>query len=134
MKVKKNDTVYVITGKDAGKTGKVLSADPKANRVVVDGVNVQKKHARARRQGEVSAIKPQSGPIDASNVMVMCPKCNKGVRIHYVIEGENKYRACAKCGTNLDTAKPLSKRAAAAAAEEKPKKTRKTKKTEADKA
>ena len=68
MKVKKNDTVYVVTGKDAGKTGKVLSADPKNNKVVVEGVNVQKKHYKARRQGEVSAIKPQSGPIDASNV------------------------------------------------------------------
>ena len=115
MKVKKNDTVYVITGKDAGKTGRVLSADPKANRVVVDGVNVQKKHAKARRQGEVSAIRPQSGPIDASNVMVFCAKCNKGVRVHYKIEGENKFRVCAKCGTNLDAVKPAARQAAKAA-------------------
>ena len=150
MKVKKNDTVYVVTGKDAGKTGKVLSADPKANRVVVDGVNVQKKHYKARRQGEVSAIKPQSGPIDASNVMVVCPKCNKGVRVHYVIEGENKHRVCAKCGENLDV-KPASvkapkteekatkKRATKKAAEKvegeaKPKKTTKKAKAEAEKA
>ena len=131
MKVKKNDTVYVIAGKDNGKTGKVLSADPKANRVVVEGVNVQMKHAKARRQGEVSSIKPQSGPIDASNVMVMCPKCNKGVRIHYLFEGENKYRACAKCNTNLDAAKPVSKRAAKNA-EDTAKKAKKTKKAKAE--
>lgn len=135
MKVKKNDTVYVITGKDAGKTGKVLSADPKANRVVVEGINVQKKHAKARRQGEVSAIKPQSGPIDASNVMVFCPNCNKGVRVHYNAEGEKKFRVCAKCGANLDAVKPAAKKAAkAAAAEEKAKKTTKrtTKKVEGE--
>ncbi len=133
MKVKKNDTVYVVTGKDAGKTGKVLSADPKSNRVVVEGVNVQKKHYKARRQGEVSAIKPQSGPIDASNVMVFCPKCNKGVRVHYNMEGEVKYRACAKCGANLDEVKPVAKKAAKAA-EEKAKKTTKraTKKVEGE--
>ena len=133
MKVKKNDTVYVITGKDAGKTGKVLSADPKANRVVVEGVNVQKKHAKARRQGEVSAIRPQSGPIDASNVMVFCPKCNRGVRVHYNTEGEKKYRVCAKCGANLDEVKPTS-RQATKAADTKAKKTSKKAKAEAEKA
>ena len=119
MKVKKNDTVYVIAGKDSGKTGKVLSADPKANRVVVDGINVQMRHSKPRRQGEVGGIKPQSGPIDASNVMVMCPKCNRGVRVHYLFEGDKKYRACAKCNTNLDETKPVSKRAAKAAENDK---------------
>ncbi len=130
MKVKKNDTVYVITGKDAGKTGKVLSADPKNNRVVVDGINVQKKHSKARRQGEISSIKQQSGPIDASNVMVFCPKCNKGVRVHYNTEGEKKFRVCAKCGTNLDAVKPATKKAEKAAAAE-VKKTAKAKTTKA---
>lgn len=125
MKVKKNDMVYVIAGKDAGKTGKVLSADPKAHRVVVEGINVQMKHAKARRQGEVSAIKPQSGPIDVSNVMVMCAKCNRGVRVHYLVEGDEKHRVCAKCGANLDEAKPVSKRAAKAAESDKAKKAKK---------
>ena len=88
MKVKKNDTVLVITGKDAGKTAKVLVALPKANKVVVDGVNVQKKHKKARSAQEVSAITSQAGPIDASNVMVVCPVCNKATRVAYaVIEG-----------------------------------------------
>ena len=131
MKVKKNDTVYVIAGKDIGKTGKVLSADPKENRVVVEGVNVQKKHAKARRQGEVSSIKQQSGPIDASNVMVFCAKCNRGVRVHYKVEGDKKYRVCAKCGANLDEVKPTGRAAArAAASEEKTKKSKRAKKAE----
>ena len=105
MKVKKNDTVLVITGKDAGKTAKVLAALPKANRVIVDGVNVQKKHKKARSAQEVSSIQNQAGPIDASNVMVICPVCNKATRVAYAIEGDKKARICKKCGAVLDTTK-----------------------------
>jgi large subunit ribosomal protein L24 len=90
MKVKKNDTVLVITGKDAGKTAKVLTALPKENKVIVDGINVQKKHKKARSAQEVSAIQNQSGPIDASNVMVVCPVCNKATRVAYLVEGDKK--------------------------------------------
>ena len=105
MKVKKNDTVLVITGKDAGKTAKVLSALPKSNKVIVDGINVQKKHKKARSAQEVSAIQNQSGPIDASNVMVVCPTCNKATRVAYAIEGDKKARICKKCGAVLDFSK-----------------------------
>ncbi len=105
MKVKKNDTVLVITGKDAGKTAKVLTALPKSNKVIVDGVNVQKKHKKARSANEVSAINSQAGPIDASNVMVVCPVCNKATRVAYAIEGEKKARICKKCGAVLDVTK-----------------------------
>ena len=105
MKVKKNDTVLVITGKDAGKTAKVLVAMPKANKVVVDGINVQKKHKKARSAQEVSSIQSQSGPIDASNVMVVCPTCNKATRVAYQIEGDKKVRICKKCGAVLDVTK-----------------------------
>ena len=105
MKVKKNDTVLVITGKDAGKTAKVLVALPKDNKVVVDGVNVQKKHKKARSAQEVSSIVNQSGAIDASNVMVVCPVCNKAVRVAYKIEGDKKVRICKKCGAILDASK-----------------------------
>ena len=73
MNVKKNDTVYVLTGKDAGKTGKVLMVLPKTNRVKVDGVNVQKKSKKARSARETSGIVEEVGPIDASNVLVVCP-------------------------------------------------------------
>ena len=107
MKVKKNDTVLVLTGKDAGKTAKVLVALPKANKVVVDGINVQKKHKKARKAQEVSAITNQSGPIDASNVMVVCPTCNKAVRVSYNVIGDKKVRVCKKCGAVLDGAKEV---------------------------
>ena len=133
MKVKKNDTVLVITGKDAGKTAKVLAAMPKANKVIVDGINVQKKHKKARSAQEVSAIQNQSGPIDASNVMVVCPVCNKATRIAYQVEGDKKVRLCKKCGAVLDggkeakevkkatktTTKRKTKKETAATAEEK---------------
>lgn len=105
MKVKKNDTVLVLTGKDAGKTAKVLVALPKVNRVVVDGVNVQKKHKKARNAQEVSSIKEQAGPIDASNVMVVCPVCGKATRVAYKVEGDKKARICKKCGALLDATK-----------------------------
>ena len=105
MNVKKNDTVLVVTGKDAGKTAKVLAALPKANKVVVDGVNVQKRHKKARTAQETSSIVNQAGPIDASNVMVICPVCNKAVRVAHKIEGDKKVRICKKCGAILDATK-----------------------------
>ena len=113
MKVKKNDTVLVLTGKDAGKTAKVLTAMPSENRIIVDGVNVQKKHKKARSAQEVSAIQNQAGPIDASNVMVVCPECGKATRIKHAVVDGKKVRVC-KCGAVLD--KAYSKKAAAKAA------------------
>lgn len=107
MKVKKNDTVLVLTGKDAGKTGKVVAALPKDNRIVVDGINLQKKHKKARSAQETSAIVDQAGPIDASNVLVVCASCNKATRVAYKIEGDKKVRVCKKCGAILDTGKEV---------------------------
>lgn len=115
MKVKKNDTVYVLTGKDAGKKGTVLEALPKDNRIKVEGVNIQKKSKKARNTNETSAIVEQVGPIDASNVLVVCPACGKGTRVKYQINGETKIRVCAKCGAPLDAdkkAKAAAKKAA----------------------
>ena len=105
MKVKKNDTVLVLTGKDAGKMAKVLVALPKDNKIVVDGINVQKKHKKARSAQEVSSIVNQSGPIDASNVMVVCSACGKATRVAYKTEGDKKVRVCKKCGAILDAGK-----------------------------
>lgn len=105
MKVKKNDTVLVLTGKDAGKTAKVLVAMPKENKIVVDGINVQKKHKKARSAQEVSSIQNQSGAIDASNVLVVCPACGKATRVAYKVEGDKKARVCKKCGAVLDATK-----------------------------
>ena len=122
MNVKVNDNVLVIAGKDKGVQGKVLATSPKANTVVVEGVRVQKKHEKARKANETSKIVETPGPIDASNVMVVCPTCGKATRVkHNVVDGK-KVRVC-KCGAVLD--KAYSKKAAAkaaAAAEEAPKK------------
>ncbi len=107
MKVKKNDTVMVIAGKDKGETGKVLRSIPDANKVVVDGVNVQKKHRKARSAQETSGIVNQAGPIDASNVMVVCPSCGKPTRVGYIFEGDKKLRVC----KHADCRKPLDVKA-----------------------
>lgn len=105
MNVKKNDTVYVLTGKDAGKTGKVLMVLPKTGRVKVDGVNIQKKSKKARSAQETGGIVEQVGPIDASNVLVVCPACGKGTKVKHSIAGDKKIRVCAKCGAALDADK-----------------------------
>ncbi|MBQ2717756.1 MAG: 50S ribosomal protein L24 [Clostridia bacterium] len=126
MKVKKNDTVLVLTGKDNGKIGKVLSAHPSENRVVVDGVNVQKRSKKARSAKETSGIVEQFGKIDASNVMVVCPVCGKATRVAYQEEGDKKVRICKKCGKSLD----VSEAKAAKTAKKATKKTEKTEKAE----
>ncbi len=127
MKVKKNDTVLVLTGKDNGKTGKVLRAIPGDNKIVVDGVNVQKKHKKARSAQETSGIVEQAGPIDASNVLVVCPACGKATRVaHAEVDGK-KVRVCKKCGKPLDVKAEAKKAPAKKAAA--PKKTSKKKST-----
>lgn len=109
MKIKKNDTVLVITGKDKNndleKASKVIAVLPKENKVVVEGVNLQKKHKKARNAQEVSSIQTQPGPIDASNVMVVCPTCKKATRVGYKVEGDKKVRICKKCNAVLDGVK-----------------------------
>lgn len=125
MNVKLNDTVLVITGKDAGKQGKVIATSPKAGKVTVEGVNVQKKTQKARRANDVSKVVDQEGAIDVSNVMVVCPACGKPVRVKAnVVEGK-KVRVCGKCGAVLDTAFVGKKAAEAAKAEAPKKRTRK---------
>ncbi len=102
MKIKKNDVVLILTGKDAGKTGKVLTAMPAENKVLVEGVNVQKKHKKARSTQEQSAIVEQVGAIDASNVEIVCSACKKATRVAYKIVDGKKIRVCRKCGASLD--------------------------------
>ena len=123
MNVKLNDNVLVIVGKDKGKQGKVIATSPKANTVTVEGVRVQKKHQKARKANDTSKIVEIPGPIDASNVMVVCPACDKATRVkHGVADGKN-VRVCAKCGATLDKAySKKSAKAAAAAETEAPKK------------
>jgi len=101
MNIIKNDTVIVLSGKDKGKTGKVLSADPKGMKLIVEGVNVASKHQKPRRQGETGGIIKVETPIYASKVMVVCPHCGKPTRVgHTVVDGK-KTRACKKCGASF---------------------------------
>lgn len=102
MTVKKGDNVLVITGKDKGKTGKVTEVSPKGNKVLVDGVNIVTKHQKARRQDEKSQIVKKNAPVEASNVMIICPNCGKATRVaHSEIAGK-KVRTCKKCKGSLD--------------------------------
>jgi len=100
--VKKGDKVLVITGKDKGKTAEALEVSPKTGKVLVDGVNVVTKHQKPKSQQDKGGIIKKSAPIDASNVMVVCPTCGKATRVkHNVIEGKN-VRVCGKCSASLD--------------------------------
>ena len=85
MNIRKDDTVIVISGKDKGKKGKVLVANPKDGKIVVEGVSVAKRHQKARRQDEESAIVKVETPIYASKVQVVCPKCGKATRVGHKI-------------------------------------------------
>ena len=101
MNIRKDDTVIVLSGKDKGKKGKVLSANPKAEKVVVEGVNVAAHHRKPRKQGEEGGIIRRETPIYASKVMLVCPKCGKPTRVgHTVVDGK-KVRACKKCGAAI---------------------------------
>lgn len=101
MKIKKNDTVLVITGKDKGKKGKVLKAFPKENRVIVEGVNVQTKHQKQTKK-ERSDIKHQEGPINVSNVMYFDSKAKAPTKIGYETQKGKKVRVAKKSGTKID--------------------------------
>ena len=101
MRIKKGDNVQVLSGNDKGKTGEVLEVIPKSNKVVVKGVNVRKKHVKARKQGEESGIIPVECSIPVSKVNVVCPKCGKATRVGYSVEKDGKVRVCKKCGANL---------------------------------
>ncbi len=102
MNIKTNDTVIVLSGKDKGKQGKIISADPKAGKVIVEGINVAKRHQRARRQNEESGIIKKETPIYACKVMLVCPKCGKPTRVGHSIDADGKKtRACKKCGAAI---------------------------------
>ena len=102
MKIRKDDKVVVLTGKDKGKEGKVLHADPKGAKVIVEGVNVAMKHKKPRKQGEEGGIIKMETPIYASKVMLVCPKCGKPTRVGHAFDAEgSKSRACKKCGASF---------------------------------
>lgn len=103
MHVKRGDKVVVIAGKDKGKEGNVVAAFPEENKVIVEGVAMAKKHQKARMQGQESAIIEKEMPIDASNVMRVCPKCSKPARVGVkVFDDGSKAKYCKKCGETFN--------------------------------
>ena len=101
MNIKKNDTVVVLSGKDKGKKGKVLVAMPAKDMLVVEQVNVATCHTKPRRQGETGGIVKKETPIRACKVALYCPKCDKGVRVGFKVDGDSKTRICRKCGAEI---------------------------------
>jgi large subunit ribosomal protein L24 len=103
MKIRKNDTVQVMAGKDRGKRGKVRFAYPKKNRLIVEGINFIKKHSRARGQVRQAGIIDLEAQIDASNVMLLCGKCNRPTRVGFTfLDDGRKVRICHKCKEVID--------------------------------
>ena len=101
MKIKKSDTVLIISGKDRGRKGKVLKVLPKEEKLIVEGMNLRKKHRKPRRAGEKGQMIQFSAPLHVSNIKLICPKCGKATRVGYKIEREKKYRICKQCSQEI---------------------------------
>ena len=103
MKIRKGDNVQVLTGKDKGKSGKIIQVLPTENRVVVDGVNKMFKHARSAKRGDTGQKIDFFAPVNESNLALVCPKCSKATRIGYkVLEDGKKIRTCKKCKASIE--------------------------------
>jgi large subunit ribosomal protein L24 len=103
MKIKRDDTVLVIAGKDKGKTGKVRQSFPTEGRVIVDGVNIVKRHMKPQGTTRQAGIIEREAPICISNVMLICTKCSHPIRIGFrPLEGGTKVRVCRRCGEVID--------------------------------
>lgn len=106
MNIKKNDNVIVIAGKDRGKQGKVLRLFRGTDKILIEGLNLRKKHQKPRKQGEKGQMTDIPHPMHISNVLLYCPSCGKGVRLGAKVSssgrtGKKKIRVCKKCGKEL---------------------------------
>lgn len=97
MEIKSGDTVLIITGKDRGKSGKVTEVYPKDNKIVVESLNIVRKHVRPKKEGEKGQRVEVPRSIDVSNVKIVCPKCKQAVRIGHRLMEKSKTRICKKC-------------------------------------
>lgn len=102
MKIKSNDKVKVIKGKDRNKEGKVIQVFPDAGKVVVEGLNIMKKHLRTRKAGEKGQVIELSAPVRVDNILLVCPKCNHTTRVGFKLDGKDKKRVCRKCKEFID--------------------------------
>ncbi len=102
MKVRKGDTVVVISGNDRGKTGKVLKVDPQAGRIIVEGIHFIKRHTRPTQKSQKGGIVEKEAPISISDVLVYCSKCDRGVRVgRKALQDGRLVRYCRRCGEML---------------------------------
>ena len=102
MHIKTNDTVIVLSGRDKGKKGKVMSVDPKAGKAIVEGISVAKRHMKPRKQGDPGGIITMETPIYASKLMRVCPKCDQPTKPAHIFRDDGaKARVCKKCGTEI---------------------------------
>ncbi|MFH1657104.1 MAG: 50S ribosomal protein L24 [bacterium] len=106
MKIKKNDTVLIISGKDRSRKGKVIEAFPAKGKVIVEGMNIRKKHVKPKKSGAKGQLIESPGLISVSNVKIICPKCGVAARLGYKPKTENqktkiKIRVCKKCGQEI---------------------------------
>jgi large subunit ribosomal protein L24 len=97
MKIKENDTVLIMSGKYRGKRGKVLISFPKKDKILVEGINLKKKHQKPKKEGQKGQIVEMPAPIHISCAMLVCPKCGQPARVGYKISNNKKYRVCKKC-------------------------------------
>jgi len=102
MHVRRDDTVVVLTGRDKGKQGKILSVDPTGGKLIVEGISMAQRHTKPRKQGDPGGILKKETPIYAAKVMRVCPKCDKPTRhaVTFTDKGE-KVRICKKCSANI---------------------------------
>lgn len=101
MKIKKGDNVKIIKGKDNGKNGKVLRVFPQDNKILVEGLNMFKKHSRPKKQGEKGEVIQITRPLAVSNAMIICNACSKTTRVGYKITNGAKERFCKKCNLTI---------------------------------
>jgi large subunit ribosomal protein L24 len=102
LKIKKNDKVKIIKGKDRGKSGKVLRIESVKNRLYVEGINIVKRHTRQQDKSKPGGIIKKEGPIEISNVKLICPSCGKQIRAGFEIKDSGeKVRICKKCGQQI---------------------------------
>ena len=101
MKLKKNDDIKVVRGKEAGKTGKIIRVFAKEGKVVVEGLNLYKRHVKARMQGQKSEIVTVTKPLPVANVVLLCPKCKLPTRVGFTDVKGAKERICKKCGKSI---------------------------------
>lgn len=104
MQIRKNDSVMVVTGKERGKTGKVLRVIPEKQSVIIERINLVKRHSKPRGPQQPGGIVEKEASIHASNIMIMCDKCNAPVRAGHKVQADGeKVRICRRCGETLDS-------------------------------